>query len=268
MIVAEISMPDNVRSIIGHKFNRLTAKRFAGIRVFPSGQKVALIECDCECGNPITVQRSNLVNGHTQSCGCYQDQRRIESHTTHGQARKGAETPLYVVWKSMMQRCSDPNCESWEHYGARGIKVMWKSFEEFARDMESTYKLGLTIERKDFNGNYEKNNCTWIPRRDQNRNYRRNRFIEFNGERLPMVVWAERYGLRQATLRMRLECGWSIEKALTTPLQRIKDRIEFNGESMLLSDWARRIGVDVRILWARLNRGWSVEKTLSTPKLQ
>jgi hypothetical protein len=45
------------------------------------------------------------------------------------------------------------------------------------------------------------------------------RVIEHNGERLPMSGWAERLGIRAATLSYRLNNGWSVEQALTTPLQ-------------------------------------------------
>lgn len=217
-----MKLPASVTEIIGHKFNRLTVQKFVRWHVFPSGIRVAILECECECSNVTEVTRPNLVSGHTQSCGCYRDERRIKSHTTHGQASKGNESPLYIVWKSMKQRCNDPNSTSWEHYGKRGIQVKWDSFEAFARDMESTYQRGLTIERNDFNGHYEKDNCRWIPLPEQNRNYRRNRFIEFNGERLPMVVWAERYGLDQHTLAARLKYGWSLKEALTIPVRRHK----------------------------------------------
>jgi hypothetical protein len=186
--------------------------------------------------------------------------------TRHGQARNGAETPLYRVWKGMLQRCSDPNHPSWKHYGERGVRVKWTSFEDFARDMSDTYQRGLTIERNDFNGHYEKANCRWIPRAEQNRNYRRNRFIEFRGERLPMVVWAERLGIDQITLRQRLERGWTLEKSLTAPLLPDNESIEFGGESLLLSEWSQRTGIKVSTLWARLYAyKWSVERTLTQP---
>jgi len=265
--MAEIAdCPPTVRAILGHKFNRLTVVAFAGWKVYPKGKKAPLIECQCDCGKTTVATKPNVLVGQTQSCGCFLNQRRIEAHTKHGQARKGQESALYKVWKGMLQRCSDPNCESWKNYGQRGITVKWQSFEEFERDMAATYQKGLTIERDDFNGHYEKSNCRWIPRRQQNRNYRRNRFIEFNGERLPMVLWAERYGLDQLTLRMRLERGWPVEKAITTPLLPDNERITFNGETLLLADWSRRTGIEVGTLWARLYAyHWPVERALTKP---
>ena len=46
------------------KFGRLTAKTY----YIENGK--TFWKCLCDCGNYTTVARSNLINGHTQSCGC------------------------------------------------------------------------------------------------------------------------------------------------------------------------------------------------------
>lgn len=43
--------------------------------------------------------------------------------------------------------------------------------------------------------------------------------IEFRGESLTLPAWAKRTGIAEATLRVRFAWGWSVEKALTTPVQ-------------------------------------------------
>jgi len=45
------------------------------------------------------------------------------------------------------------------------------------------------------------------------------RQIEFNGEKLSETKWAQRVGLPLSAVKTRLHRGWSIEDALTTPLQ-------------------------------------------------
>ena len=72
--------------------------------------------------------------------------------------------PLYTTYNNMKQRCIEhPN------YGGRGIKIdpEWDTFENFANDMYPTWTPGLTIERKNNNGNYNKLNCTWATRTEQ-----------------------------------------------------------------------------------------------------
>ena len=52
---------------------------------------------------------------------------------------------------------------------------------------------------------------------DERGNRRDNRVIEFDGQSMPLMDWAKATGVSFNGLRWRLESGWSIERALTTP---------------------------------------------------
>ncbi len=79
---------------------------------------------------------------------------------------------------------------------------------------------GLSLERINNNGNYCKENCRWATATEQNRNKRSNRFLTYNGETRLLIDWAKIYNLSWDTLDARLKrLGWSVEKALTTPLK-------------------------------------------------
>jgi hypothetical protein len=54
--------------LIGQKFNRLTVIEFDGLN---QNKKTKWL-CRCECGNITTVVGSQIKNGNTLSCGCYQ----------------------------------------------------------------------------------------------------------------------------------------------------------------------------------------------------
>ena len=64
----------------------------------------------------------------------------------------------------MKQRCDNDNNPKYPRYGGRGITYdpRWSGFEDFYADMKDGYQEGLTIDRKDNDGNYTKDNCRWI----------------------------------------------------------------------------------------------------------
>lgn len=78
------------------------------------------------------------------------------------------------TWYGMKRRCYDPLNNGYKYYGGRGIIIHadWHDFETFFNDMYENYEIGLSIERIDVDGNYEKSNCTWIPRGEQWKNRR------------------------------------------------------------------------------------------------
>jgi hypothetical protein len=121
----------------------------------------------------------------------------------------------------MRNRCRNPNEKAYKYYGARGIKVCkeWETFDNFHKwAIETGYVEGLTIDRIDNNKDYEPNNCRWATKKEQALNRKTNRHIEFRGETKTLCEWSEEYGINRTTFMNRLERGWSIEKALETPV--------------------------------------------------
>jgi len=130
--------------------------------------------CQCDCGKTSIIQGSALSAGHTTSCGCLQLQaasNNCVARKTHG--RHG--TRLYVIWRAMRTRCSNPKTIGWDRYGGRGISVCaeWSKFENFAAWADSAgYADNLSIDRIDNDGNYEPSNCQWATMVEQCANRR------------------------------------------------------------------------------------------------
>jgi len=131
------------------------------------------------------------------------------------------KTPIYEIWCGMIKRCSNKNSNSYHNYGGRGISVCdeWLKFDNFYRDMGDRPE-NASIDRINMNGNYEPGNCRWATRKEQSRNTRSNNLVEFNGETKCLTEWAEQVGVKVATLWNRLNSGWDIDKALTTPTRK------------------------------------------------
>ena len=114
----------------------------------------------------------------------------------------------------MVQRCTNKNGQHWDHYGGRGISLdpMWLSFENFFSDM-GVCKAGYSLERIDVNGNYQKDNCKWIPKEQQPLNTRRLRKVEFKGATKSIAVWCKELGLQYEKTYNRIRSGWTAERA-------------------------------------------------------
>jgi len=96
---------------------------------------------------------------------------------------------LYAVWKTMIQRCTNPANPKWGAYGGRGITVcqQWRdSFTAFHSDMGER-PPGASLDRIDVNGNYEPGNCRWADALTQARNRRVQRSSNTG---VPGVTWS------------------------------------------------------------------------------
>ena len=208
------------REHIGEKYGRLTV-----IDIIPSvdANKGYSWKCRCDCGKETVVSPRKLITGLTKSCGCWKrDRVKTESifdRTTHG----GRHERLYSIWRGMIQRCERKENHDYPNYGGRGIAVCheWRhdyaAFREWA--VSNGYSEELTIERKNVNGNYCPENCTWIALKAQARNRRTSHWVEYNGERHVVTEWAEIFGVDAGTLHNRLRLGWSMERAISTPIK-------------------------------------------------
>jgi hypothetical protein len=128
--------------------------------------------------------------------------------------------PEYHIWHNMRTRCT-PGWREFHNYGGRGISVCerWaNSFEAFYEDMGPRPSENHSIDRIDNDGNYEPGNCRWATRKEQGRNTRFNVMIEYNGAIRCAAEWAEIFRLSTSNILSRLSLGWSIERALTTPV--------------------------------------------------
>lgn len=160
----------------GMVFGRLTAIKRQGSNKHGD----ALWLCICECGNEKLVSSRYLITGNVKSCGCY-------TYNCAGKWKKGnregvnnpnykhgkSHHRLYVIYTNMKQRCYNENVPEYHVYGGRGITVCdeWKnSFEAFYEwAIANGYSDGLTIDRKDNDGNYESSNCQWITKSENSK---------------------------------------------------------------------------------------------------
>lgn len=198
------------QDLTGQQFSALTVLGFQGRK-----RKHSFWWCRCECGE-IVSRSTNQLHSNAKSCGCKTTVRN-QFGDPHGRSR----TPEYYCWRNMLNRCYYKPSEKYADYGGRGITVCdrWRaSFQNFFADMGERPTKRHQIDRKDNNGDYTPENCHWATPK-QNANNRRLRkntcYLTYKGERLPLLVWSERMGIRAGLIRNRVYAGWSVERTLT-----------------------------------------------------
>ncbi len=64
-------MASYIKDLSGMRYGRLTVLRLSDKKIGAG----TMWDCQCDCGNAITVRRSSLVSGNTKSCGCLHRER-------------------------------------------------------------------------------------------------------------------------------------------------------------------------------------------------
>jgi len=193
------------KDITGQMFNRLTVVSFSHT------DRESHWHCRCDCGTMTVVRGGRLRSGETESCGCVAIERRPRIHGM-------TDTRTYRIYRGMTARTSDPTVKDWPRYGGRGIKKdpRWSTFAAFLADMGACPGPDYTLDRIDNDGDYSPENCRWATWKQQARNKRRQRWVEYRGRRMPLSEACELAGagVDWHKARNRIRMGWPLERAV------------------------------------------------------
>lgn len=169
----------------------------------------------CFCGKKFKTRPWYLDSGHTKSCGCLRGRGHSGFKKTHGKT----ESREYAIWSNAKDRCYRKKNPHYKNYGGRGISMCdeWVgSFESFLNDM-GPCPDGFSLERKDNDLGYSKDNCRWANWKDQCNNRRSNVIVNIFGEEMNVGQAAAKFGLRYSTVWARLKRGLSGEDLVRQP---------------------------------------------------
>lgn len=196
-----------------------------------------------------------------------------KKYLSYRNKRKVKDWRFYSIWRGMVSRCTNPKSPSYPRYGGRKpipVKICdrWLDYFNFEDDMLESYikhveeygEKDTTLDRIDYNGNYELNNVRWATIKEQANN-RRDNFIVVDN--LTLTQFSEKYNLPVAIVWYRIHHGWTIERIINTPIRKISPKMYApTGES--IKEVAERLEVSESTIKARLKRGWSWEKIFDT----
>lgn len=212
-------------NLTGHRFGRLLIKHQTDRPITNrcKTNRGSFWLCICDCGNDTVAYISALRNGSKKSCGCINLERIAKLNLSHGHSRNRKMTPELGAHHSMMERCYNKNHKSYHRYGGRGIFVCdrWRdNFANFLLDMGKRPSADLSLERKDNNGPYSPDNCTWATLREQSLNKRTS--VRVDGKTLQDIP--DETGIYYVTLCGRWRAGDRGER-LRRPVSPRKNQI-------------------------------------------
>ena len=228
-------MVSRIKDITGIKFGSLTAIKVAYVK-----NRAAYWEYSCVCGKTHIARANNVAHRATSqndpelpSCGCIE----IARKTKHGFRKANDTHPAYRAYRSMMDRCYNPNANGYKWYGALGVTVAdcWKDNPEaFVKwSLENGWDKDLHID-KDIKCKakgiyphiYSPDTCTWTTAKTNlaeaaNRtNYGKHPNIKLSQEEVDEILHlyssgevtnqselARMYGLSQSSIRRLLQLG-------------------------------------------------------------
>lgn len=196
----------------GTKYGKLTVFSEAEKKVLPSGKKLRVIYCICDCGNQTNVLLLHLVRGRTISCGCVKKTILGLSGTQIGRA-----------FRSMHYRCSPKYFERHLYFN-KGIYVCdeWSDFNTFLNWAKDKFKPGLQLDRIDNSKGYSPDNCRFVSCKVNSNNRDNTMMVLYNGKQTPIIFAAETAGVSEnlPAIRARIKRGWNQQLAIDTPIRK------------------------------------------------
>jgi hypothetical protein len=191
--------------MVGRRFGKLIVLGLAERRG-PHGGRYWV--CRCDCGFEKAILGHSLRSGNTKTCG-------VQCVRTfkHGHSSSTFLSPTYNSWMAMKARCRQGGRKGAKYYIGRGISYdpRWEDFATFLADMGERPAECNSLDRRDNDQGYFKENCRWSTPIEQTNNRRNTKFYTQDGRTLPVAEWARERGISYMAARMRIIRHGSLE---------------------------------------------------------
>jgi hypothetical protein len=197
-----------MKDVIWFKCNNLTVIKWQYHKMVKWRNRL-FVESICKCWN-IIEHSWEIINKHKVTwCGKCEHSKHIKHWMT--------QTDEYHIYNEMIARCNNIKHHKYKSYWWRWIKVLWKSFDEFYRDMWIRPWKEYSIDRINNDGNYCKENCRRATIYEQSHNKRTSHKITYNWKTQTMKQRSIELWIPYDKIRARINSYWrTIEKSFNT----------------------------------------------------
>lgn len=170
--------------------------------------------CKCDCGTVKTVDGQLLRTGRSRSCGCLNEERRIQMPNS----RMNDDERIRAIYISIRSACENPQDPKYPKFGGKGIKVCdeWRrSFEAFRKWSETNgYDDKAFLLRYDVTKDFSPYNSKWVHSPNKGNGRKGSIMLTANGETHSLAEWSRITGLNRSSIEERLLRGATPEEAV------------------------------------------------------
>lgn len=247
--------------------NKPDWSRLTAIEILPDVGYERWIRCLCDCGKTTDLRHHSFITGKTRSCGCYW------SESTINASRKyiGSNKSIYQCYKGMIERCYKETAKTYKNYGGLNPPVIvceeWKNDYQNFLDwaLSNGWQKGLQLDKdikyiKKFPEAkrgmfYSPEFCQFVTCKENRNTTSRSVYIEYNGEKIPVIEFCAKHNIKRDTLNYRLKIGYSLDEAISFPfVKRSRVGVEtkatrrfiYSGKLMTVNEISKLTGIDRR----------------------
>ena len=263
-----------IKDLTNKKFGKLTVVELSHI----DDNKQAHWKCVCDCTpDKIVIKKAKyLLAGDTNSCGCLRGENLKEArkNVNHGTKKEQYSKPYYKklknIWRTLKNRCHNPNYKGFKNYGLKGIYVcdewrldFWK-FYNWA--IENGYQEGYSIDR--LGNNYNPDNCEWVSMSTNCGTTKNGTQITIRGKTQTAAAWTKEpeCEVTGATILKRYREGKQGSKLLKKRIELKNKVIEIDGYIKTFSEWSSYAGISLNAFVQRWRRGKTGKELIKPSK--
>lgn len=255
-----------IKDLLGQAYDRLTVIGFSHSE---NGKTFWKCLCSCDANKPLDERKIHIIkgkylqDGSTSSCGC-KKREHIKDVNKHGNYKPRTNKPFYSqlsnIWRTLVNRCHNPNYKRYRFYGAKGVYVCneWRdNFEAFYEwSINHNYSKGMELNRLDQTKNYHPNNCEWVPKAISAGTTELNILVTIGNKKQCLAAWSRdpECEVEYATIRNRYHKGIR-GIALIQKKKAFKDQpYTYKRKVQSFAEWSKETGIPLKTLQARYKR--------------
>ena len=137
------------------------------------------------------------------------------------------------------------------------------SFEAFYRDMGPKPSPDHSIDRRENDKGYYKDNCHWVTQKEQNNNKDNNLIFTYQGKTQNLMQWSQELGFNYHNVKYRTHHGMRFDVAIQIDTLTRHSLLTFKGETKTIQQWCYDNYVLFQRFRHRLYLGWTLEQALT-----